>query len=144
MITSVSLASIGELVRRVRWGTNLTYVCAVWFSACGWLNAGELPQFREHLITKDIQYGYQLLAVDLTDDGKKDVVVIDERAAELAWFENPTWDRHVLVANVPRQLNADSFDIDGDRVPEIVLAYNFEPRPEQSVGNVKLYENLGR
>ena len=119
----------------------MMYVCAVWLSACGALHAGTLPKFREHVITKDIQYGYQLLAVDLTGDGKKDVLVIDERATELAWFENPTWVRHVLATDVPRQLNADSCDTDGDGVPEIVLAYNFEPRPEQSIGNVVLLKS---
>jgi hypothetical protein len=55
-----------------------------------------------------------------------------------AWFENPTWERHVLAADVPRPLNAACYDIDGDGIPEGVLAYRFESRPEQSIGNVVL------
>ena len=78
-------------------------------------------------------FGYQLVAADLTRDGKKDLIAIDERATELAWFENPTWRRHVLAVGVPRPLNADSWDVDADGVPEIVLAYRFESRPEESV-----------
>ena len=56
------------------------------------------------------------------------------------WFENqhPTWKRHVLAVDVPRPLNADCWDVDGDGVPEVVLAYRFEPSPEKSVGNVVL------
>ncbi len=100
--------------------------------------AGELPRFREHVVSKEIKAGYQLVAVDLNRDGKKDLIAIDEQATEVAWFENPTWERHVLVTNVPRPLNAAAYDLDGDGVPEVVLAYRFESRPEQSVGNVAL------
>lgn len=100
-----------------------------------------LPQFRTRVITQAIKFGYQLVAVDLTGDGKKDLITIDERATELAWFESPAWDRHVLAVDVPRQLNAACCDIDGDNSPEVVLAYHFESRPEQSVGNVVLLKS---
>lgn len=115
--------------------------------ACGWaallclgagVQAGELPRFREHVIATDLKLGYQLLAIDLTGDGRKDVVAVDEQATELAWYEHPTWQRHVLATGVPRPLNADGWDIDGDGCPELVLAYQFDSRPEQSVGNVTL------
>jgi hypothetical protein len=39
---------------------------------------------------------------------------------------------------VPRPLNADCWDVDRDGVPEVVLAYRFDPSPERSVGNVVL------
>jgi hypothetical protein len=100
------------------------------------LPAQDLPRFQEKVITKEVKFGYQLIAADLNGDGKKDLIAIDERATEVAWFENPTWERHVLVMNVPRPLNAACCDIDGDGIPEIVLAYRFETSPEKSVGNV--------
>lgn len=112
-----------------------------WFVLANMCHAGDLPQFKEHLITDSIQFGYQLVAVDLTGDGKKDLIAIDERATEVAWFENPTWTRHVLAQNVPRPLNAACHDVDGDGTPEVVLAYQFESRPEQSVGNVVLLKS---
>jgi len=42
-------------------------------------------------------------------DGEKDLIAIDEAATQLGWFENqhPTWKRHVLAVDVPRQLNVD-------------------------------------
>ena len=110
-------------------------------SACVHAWAGDLPQFREQLVAKDLKLGYQLLAIDLTRDGKKDLIAVDEQATELVWFENPTWQRHVLAVDVPRPLNADGWDIDGDGCPEIVLAYRFDPRPEQSVGSVVLLKS---
>src|SRR5690242_21605656 len=99
--------------------------------ACGWLvslladvrlPAQDLPRFREQVISKAAKFGYQLVAADLNGDGKKDLIAVDERATEVAWFENPTWERHVLVTNAPRPLNAACWDIDGDGVPEVVLA----------------------
>jgi len=102
------------------------------------LPAQDLPQFRERVISKAVKFGYQLVAADLNGDGKKDLIAVDEKATEVAWFENPTWERHVLATNVPRPLNAACWDIDGDGVPEVVLAYRFETSPEQSVGNVVL------
>lgn len=100
--------------------------------------AGELPRFREITVTSSVEMGYQLLAVDLNGDGRKDLIAIDERASELAWYENPAWTRHVIASDVPRQLNADAWDTDGDGRPEIVLAYRFESSPERSVGNVAM------
>jgi hypothetical protein len=82
--------------------------------------------------------GYQLVAVDLNRDGKKDLIVVDERSTDLTWFESPGWNRHLMATNVPRPLNAAACDLDGDGVPEVVLAYGFEPRPEQSTGNLVL------
>jgi hypothetical protein len=105
------------------------------------LQASDLPRFREVVITQSIKLGYQLVAADLNKDNRKDLIAIDEQATELAWFENPSWARHVLATDVPRPLNADSWDVDADGVPEIVLAYRFDPRPEKSVGNVVLLKS---
>ena len=111
-----------------------------WLWACISLYAQDLPRFREHVITNELKFGYQLVAADLNGDGKKDLIAVDEAATELVWFENqhPAWKRHVLAVDVPRPLNADCWDVDGDGVPEVVLAYRFEPSPERSVGNVVL------
>ena len=121
-----------------RWGLSLTCGCLGWLSADHRLSAQDLPRFRAQVISKDVKFGYQLVAVDLNGDGKKDLLAVDERATEVAWFENPTWERHVLATDVPRPLNAACWDIDGDGIPEVILAYRFETSPDQSVGNVVL------
>jgi len=120
----------------LRWGRGIAYAGLVLLTAHVPGLAQSLPRFHEKLITKEVKFGYQLIAVDLNGDGKKDLLAVDERATELAWFENPTWERHVLATNVPRPLNAACYDIDGDGIPEVVLAYQFETSPEKSVGNV--------
>lgn len=121
------------------WGRTLPYCLAVALLMINvGLSAQELPRFRAKVISTAIKFGYQLVAVDLNRDGKKDLIAIDERATEIAWFENPTWERHVLATNVPRPLNAACYDLDGDGIPEVVLAYRFETSPDESVGNVAL------
>lgn len=120
-------------------GTTLTPMrIALLFVFMALAHGADLPRFRETTVTREVKMGYQLLAVDLNGDGKKDLIAIDERASELAWYENPGWQRHVMVVDAPRQLNADAWDVDGDGRPEVVLAYRFESSPERSVGNVAL------
>jgi hypothetical protein len=124
-------------------GRGLVCGCLVWLLAGTSLYGQDPARFREHVISKDLKYGYQLVATDLNKDGRRDLIAVDERATELVWFENrhPTWERHVLADNVPRPLNADCWDMDGDGIPEVVLAYRFEPDPKKSVGNVVLLKS---
>lgn len=130
-----SCATVRFRLSRLRY---LVHASVLTLLSCAALQGGDLPQFRAQVIAEGLKLGYQLVAVDLTCDGRKDLIAIDEMGSELVWFENPTWQRHVLAVDVPRPLNADAWDIDGDGYPEVVLAYRFDPRPEQSVGNVVL------
>jgi hypothetical protein len=141
MKTSSAVRSCRASTPPTRFGRGLACGCLAWLSAGVSLLAQDLPRFREQVITRTLKFGYQLVAADLNRDGKKDLIAVDERATELAWFQNPTWERHVLAVDVPRQLNADCWDVDGDGVPEVVLAYRFESRPEQSAGNVVLLKS---
>jgi hypothetical protein len=131
------LRAILEGQSELRYYTAIVYGMCMLLTALS-LSAQGLPRFREKVVTKEVKFGYQLIAADLNGDGKNDLIAIDERGTEVVWFENPTWERHVLVTNVPRPLNAACYDIDGDGIPEIVLAYRFETSPEKSVGNVVL------
>ena len=118
--------------------TRLACLCALLDSPLVHLHAQTLPRFREQVISTNIKFGYQLVAVDLNADGKKDLLAIEERGTELAWFENGSWQRHTLATEVPRPLNAACYDIDGDGIPEVILAFRFESRPDQSIGNLTL------
>jgi hypothetical protein len=128
-----------HLGRMFAWG------CQMWLLACMNLYAQDLPQLRERVVSTELKYGYQLVATDLNKDGRKDLIAVDEAATQVVWFENrhPAWERHVLIDNVPRPLNADGWDIDADGVPEVVLAYRFESDPQKSVGNVVLLKSGG-
>ena len=102
-----------------------------------------VPRFREQTIAKDLKYGYQLAAVDLNGDGRKDLIAVDEAAGELAWYENPGWQRHLITGGVGRMINLDCWDVDGDGVPEILLAHRFDTRPAKSLGILLLLHHEG-
>jgi hypothetical protein len=99
------------------------------------------PQWHDSTVANDLKMGYQLVVADLNRDGRPDLIAVDEGATELAWYENPTWERHVLVRDVPRAINLDVYDYDGDGVPEIAMGYHFDTKPEKSAGNVLLLKS---
>jgi hypothetical protein len=105
------------------------------------LRAADPPAFQGTTIARDLKAGYQLVVADLNRDGKPDIIVVDERSTELAWYENPSWQRHVLAADVPRTINLDVYDYDGDGIPEIAMGHHFEVSPERSVGNVAILKS---
>ncbi len=98
--------------------------------------AGELPKYHTFDAVTGLKMGYQLVSVDINHDGRPDLIEVDERGTELAWYENPAWTRHVIIADVPRVINLDCADLDGDGVPEIAVAHHFESSPDRSVGTV--------
>ena len=105
------------------------------------LPGADFPQWRDTTITNALTMGYQLVAADLNRDGRPDLIVVDERGTELAWYENPTWERHVIIRDVPRTINLDVYDYDGDGIPEIAMGHNFETAPEKSIGNVLILKS---
>ncbi len=105
------------------------------------LPGAEFPQWRETTITDSLKMGYQLVAADLNRDGRPDLIAVDERGTELAWLENPTWERHVIIKGVPRTINLDTYDYDGDGIPEIAMGHNFETVPDKSIGNVLILKS---
>lgn len=114
---------------------------ALWWFPASPLQAQAAPpvRFAEHTIAQPIPGGYQVLAVDLNKDGKLDLLALGlSRTGELAWFENPTWERHVMASDFSNMINAAAYDLDGDGIPEIALAHGFTTSPETSTGGVSL------
>ena len=98
-------------------------------------------QFTTHTIATDLRGGYQVVAADLNRDGKPDLIALASGMNELVWFENPGWQRHVLAVNVPRPINCAAWDVDGDGIPEVALAYEFATDPAKSLGIVALLKH---
>jgi aldos-2-ulose dehydratase/isomerase family protein/VCBS repeat protein len=106
------------------------------------LSAGS-PEFRTHVIATDLRGGYQVVPCDMNHDGKIDLIALASGMTDLVWFENPTWERHVIASNLPRMINLAAWDTDGDGIPEIVLAHEFSMRAKDSIGIVSVLKHNG-
>lgn len=100
-------------------------------------------RFADHTIATNLNGGYQVVVSDINRDGKPDLIAVASGMKELIWYENPGWQRHVIVANISRPINCAAWDIDGDGIPEIALAHEFTNDPSRSIGIVSLLKHKG-
>ncbi len=100
-------------------------------------------QFTTHLITDKLRGGYSVAIADVNHDGKLDIIPVSAGDAELAWYENPGWDRHVMLNDKKAMLWASPADIDGDGIPEFALLSDFGQDPTKSKGSVWLVKSQG-
>lgn len=105
--------------------------------------ASEGPRFVTHTIAAELASGYQPVVVDLNRDGRLDVIALSTRLDELAWYENPGWQRHVLTTGLNRAINAAARDLDDDGIPEIAVAHEFGTTHETSLGVLSLLTHQG-
>jgi hypothetical protein len=101
------------------------------------------PEFRAHTLATDLKGGYQVVPVDMNHDGKIDLIALASGMTDLVWFENPTWERHIIASNLPHMINLAAWDTDGDGIPEIVLASEFSMRAKDSIGIVSVLKHNG-
>jgi hypothetical protein len=100
--------------------------------------APEKVQFREHVLESKIPGGYAVLIADLNHDGRPDVIGLTQQSTELAWYENPKWERHVLIGGMVGLVNVAAEDIDGDGIPELAVESGFSMVAAKSEGLVWL------
>ena len=97
-----------------------------------------LVEFRAHVVDGSIAGGYAVLVRDINNDRKPDIVGVSLRSPELAWYENPSWARHVMVDGMSSIVNVAANDLDGDGVPEIAMQSGFAMVADRSEGLVWL------
>ncbi len=93
--------------------------------------------FKEHIIATDLKGGYQVVAADLNHDGKPDLIALGTQMSELVWYENPTWERHVIASGLTGMINLAIQD------DTIVLAYGFSMVYANSKGIVAVLKPNG-
>jgi len=91
-------------------------------------------RFQAHDID-EIPGGYAVAVADFNNDGRLDVMANSLRVPELVWHENPTWERHVIVEDVPSLVNLAIADITGDGIPEVAFQTGFAMVPASSEGH---------
>lgn len=113
-------------------------VSALLLVAClGW------GQVETTTIAGGLKGGYQVLAVDMNRDGRKDLIALASSIPELVWYENPSWERHVIATGFRQMINVAALDTDGDRIPELMLAQEFSNIAAKSIGSVMLLRSQG-
>ena len=91
-------------------------------------------EFAAHDIDTNFRAGYSVSVADFNKDGKPDVIANSLQVQDLAWYENPTWTRHVVVAETQQIVNEAMTDLDGDGIPEIAFQSSFAMQPANSAG----------
>lgn len=125
---------------------RVVWLCLIVFQLALFTAGSSTPpqsSFREHTIATNLTGGYQVVVADINHDGRPDLIALASGLNELAWFENPGWQKHVLIGNISRPINCAAWDIDGDGIPEIALAHEFSNDPARSVGIVSLLKHKG-
>jgi len=89
--------------------------------------AADLPTFRHVTIDADVKIGYGTAIADMNGDKKQDIILCDAR--NIAWYENPSWKKHIIVENLtPRDHVCIAVrDIDGDGKAEIAAGAQWNP-----------------
>ena len=92
--------------------------------------------FQEHVVENELPSGYQVLAVDLSGDGRPDIVGLSQRSDTLYWYQYPSWERRAIVSGMKGMISLDAADVDGDGTVEIALGTHFGQTDETSEGRV--------
>ncbi len=92
--------------------------------------------FKEQTIDDKIQIGYGLATADVNGDGKPDILLVDKQ--EVAWYENPTWAKHVIAEKLTPldHVCIAAQDIDGDGKAEIAIGAGWNPGDTVNSGAV--------
>ena len=98
--------------------------------------AAEL-KFRVQEISNRLTVGYAVRLVDMNEDGKTDIVVVDTE--RVIWFENPKWQMHTLIEGQTKKDNVSiaSYDIDGDGKLDFALAADWRPSDTRTSGTIQ-------
>jgi hypothetical protein len=99
--------------------------------------AAVFPSFEMQEIAKDLGVGYAVLLVDVNGDGKKDIVVVDQK--RVVWYENPTWKRRIIIENQTKPDNVciAAYDIDGDGQIDFALGADWRPFDTKAGGTIQ-------
>lgn len=82
--------------------------------------------FRAQEIQRDFGVVYAVLVADINGDGKRDIVAINPTQA--VWFENPSWEKHVIMDGATKKDNvcAAAADIDGDGKLDLAVGADWQ------------------
>jgi hypothetical protein len=96
------------------------------------------PQFHGRQIDPHVgNVCYAMTLADVNGDSRPDIVAVTENA--VVWFENPSWQKHIVIADQTERDNVciAPYDIDGDGHIDFALGAAWQPSNTQSGGTVQ-------
>lgn len=95
------------------------------------------PRFKVQEIDTGLKIGYAVITSDIDADGKPDIVVVDQH--KVVWYQNPTWKKRVILdgRTKPDNVCITAVDIDGDKLPELVLGAGWKPFDTKNPGTLQ-------
>ncbi len=93
--------------------------------------------FRMQEIATDLKVGYATTLVDMNDDKKLDIVVVDTN--RVVWYENPSWKVHTIIQDQTKLDNVciAAHDIDGDGRIDFALGADWKPFNTNAGGTIQ-------
>jgi len=100
-------------------------------------------KFRAQEIQKDFGVVYATLTADVNKDGKPDIVALNP--TQLVWFENPTWQKHVILDGKTKKDNVcvAAHDIDGDGKLDFAVGADWQPTNTAAGGSLQWTDQAG-
>jgi hypothetical protein len=82
------------------------------------------PAFEATVVDGDLSDGYWIQAVDLTGDGRPDLVASGLASGKIHWYRNPAWTRH-LIHQLLRPVSLDGGDIAGAGRTDLAVCHDY-------------------
>ncbi len=106
---------------------------------CVALAQEHLPKFREQLVDDTLDDLWACTVADVNGDGRPDIVALNWAPAYVVWYENPSWKKHVLIKDEPKELvSITPIEIDGKTAFILGAGYKEPPDPKKDGGGIYL------
>lgn len=94
-------------------------------------------RFTEHIIDT-IPGAYHATVADINGDGKPDIIAISETENQIAWYENPTWEKHIITKSLARNIDVTAFDLKKTGKPCLFIASEFDMGHSKTGGRIAM------